>query len=131
MQRGRVILVLAALVAAVSLTLPYFDAVTLGTVSGNAAHGTLPVLALIGAAAVALAGDRRESLVGLPAIAAAAAVILAVFLTGSILIDAELATRDAVALGSRGSLGSGLWLLTGATVASVPALLWGMSRRLS
>jgi hypothetical protein len=131
MQRGRLILVAAAIVAAGSLTLPFFEAAALGTISGNAAHGTLAVLAISGAAAVALAGDRRESLVGLPAIAAAAAVILAVLLTGSILIDAELASRDTTALGSRGSLGSGLWLLTGATMVSVAGLIWGMSRRLS
>ena len=131
MQRGRVILVVAAVLAAGSLMLPYFNAETLGTVSGVAAHGTLPVLALACAAVVVLAGDRRESLVGLPAIAAAATVILAAPLTGSLLIDAELATRDAVALGSRGSLGSGLWLLAGATMLSMAGLIWAMSRRLS
>ena len=131
MQRGRVILVLAAVAAAGSLILPFFNAETLGNVSGSSAHGTLPVLALVCAAAVGLAGDRRESLVGLPAIAAAAAVVLAVLLTGSVLIDAELATRDTIALGSRGSLGSGLWLLTGATMLSVAGVVWAMSRRLS
>jgi hypothetical protein len=131
MQRGRAILVLAALAAAGSLTLPFFSEATLGNVSGVRAHAALPVLALVCAAAVVVAGDRRESLVGLPAIAATTAVILAVLLTGSLLIDAELATRDAAALGSRGSLGSGLWLLTVSTTLGVAGLIWAMSRRLS
>ena len=131
MQRGRVILVVAAALAGVSLLLPFFNAETLGDVSGVAAHGALPALALACAAAVVLAGDRRESLVGLPAIAAAATVILAVLLTGSLLIDAELATRDAAALGTHGSLGSGLWVMTGATMLSVAGLIGAMSRRLS
>jgi len=131
MQRGRVLLVLAALIAGVSLLFPFFNADTLGNVSGITAHGTLPVLALAGAAVVVLAGDRRESLGGLPAIAAAATVILAVVLNGSLLIDAELASRDAGALGGHGSIGPGLWLMTGATMLSVAGLIWAMSRRLS
>jgi hypothetical protein len=131
MQRGRTVLVVAAVVATASLPLPFFNADTLGSVSGVAAHGALPALALTCGAAVVLAGDRRESLAGLPAIAAAATVILTVLLTGSLLIDAELAARDAVALGSRGSPGSGLWLLTGATMLGVAGLIAAMSRRLS
>lgn len=131
MQRGRVVLVVAALFGVGSLLLPFFNAETLGNVSGLGAHGILPVLALICAAAVVLAGDRRESLVGLPAIAAAATVTLAVVLTGAILIDAELATREASGIGAAGSLGSGLWLLTGATMLGVAGLIWAMSRRLS
>ncbi len=131
MQRGRSILVLAAVMAAASLLLPFFNADTLGRVSGIAANAGLPVLALTAAATVALAGDRRESLAGLPAVAAAATVTLTVLLTGSILIDAELASRDAAALGAEGSLGSGLWLMTGATMLSVAGLIGAMSRRLS
>lgn len=131
MQRGRTILVVAAIVAAIALLLPFFEAETLGTVSGIAAHGGFPALALAAAAAVVLAGDRRESLVGLPAIAAASAVILALLLTVSLLIDAELASRDAAALGFRGSPGSGLWVMTAATMIGVAGLIAAMSRRLS
>jgi len=131
MHRGRSILVLAAATAAASLLLPFFNAETLGNVSGIAANAGLPVLASTATAAVALAGDRRESLAGLPAVAAAATVTLTVLLTGSILIDAELATRDAAVLGAEGSLGSGLWLMTGATMLSVAGLIGATSRRLS
>jgi uncharacterized cupredoxin-like copper-binding protein len=122
---------MAALLGAASLPLPFFSAATLGNVSAVAAHAGLPALALICAAAVVVAGDRRESLVGLPAIAAAATVTLAVLLTGALLIDAGLASREAAALGVEGSFGSGLWLMTGATTLSVAGLVWAMSRRLS
>jgi hypothetical protein len=100
-------------------------------VSGVAAHAVLPVLALTATAVLVLAGDRRESLVGLPAVAAAAAVILAVLLTGSLLIDAELAAREAATFGAAGTLGAGLWLMTAATMLSVAGLIGAMSRRLS
>ena len=80
---------------------------------------------------VAVVGDRRETVGGLPAAAAAATVALAVVLTGALLIDAILAARDATALGSAGSIGSGMWLMTGAVATAVVGLIGAVRGRLS
>ncbi len=113
------------------MLLPYFAADRLGTVSGLTAAGPLPTFALAAAGVVALTGDRRETLTGLPAIAAAVAVMLAVVLTGAALIDATLAAREAQSFESGANLGSGLWLLATAAVAAVGGLIAAIGGRVS
>jgi len=130
MQLGRILLVVAAAMGAVSLLLPYFSADALGDVPGSAAGGPLPLAALVGAAVVAIAGDRGESLGGLPAIAAAATVAAANLLTGALLIDGLLAAREARTVGAAGFIGSGLWILIGAALLGIAGVIVGMSRRL-
>lgn len=129
MHRGRVILLVATATAAAALLFPFFTAVTIGDVR-EGVH-LLPLACLAMAALVALAGDRGDSIAGLPAVAIAAAVTTAIIVTGAIAIDAVVATRDARELGIEASVGTGLWLTTIAAALSVFALGIGMSRRLS
>lgn len=131
MQRGRRLIVVAAGIGAVSLLLPFFRADTLGTISGYAAHGSLSVVALLGATIVAISGDRRESLGGLAAVAAGAAVTLAAVLAGAVVIDALLASRDAAAVGAAASVQAGLWIFAGACLLAIGGVVLAMSRRLS
>ncbi|MCP3974654.1 MAG: hypothetical protein GY720_09190 [bacterium] len=131
MQRGRLIILIAAIGAAGSLLLPYFAADALGSISGIAAAGGRPVIALLAAAFVAVAGDRGDSLSGIAAVAAAAAVTLALILTGALLIDARLADRDAAIVDAAAEIGSGLWVMTGAAVTALAGLVVGTGRRLN
>lgn len=131
MQRGRLLILFAALIAAGSLLLPYFSAEALGDINASAATGYLPVAALGAAALVAVAGDRGDSLGGLAAVAAAAAVTMALVLTGALLLDASLANRNAAALDVVAHIGSGLWTLVLAAVVGLFGVIVGMSRRLS
>lgn len=131
MQRGRLIILVAAIGAAGSLLLPYFEADALGGVSGITAAGGRPAIALLAAALVAIAGDRGDSLSGIAAVAAAAAVTVALVLTGALLIDARLAARSAANVDAAAEIGSGLWVMAGAVLAALAGLVVGMSRRLS
>jgi hypothetical protein len=131
MHRGRLLLVTAAACGALSLLLPFYRVDVIGDVSATSANGTRPLLALAGAALVAVAGDRGDSLTGVAAVATAAAVTLALTLTGALLVDAVVAGRDASLAGATGSVGPGLWLMVMATVIAIAGTLVGMSRRLS
>lgn len=131
MQRGRALIIGAAALGLLSLLLPYFEADTLGTVSAATAGARIPVAAIAGAAVVAAAGDRREGLNGIGAVAAAATVTLALVLTGAIAIDAVLADREAGRLGVDASIRSGLWILAFASAAATIGVLTAVSRRLN
>lgn len=131
MQRGRWLIIVAAALGALSLLMPYFEADALGNVSAATAGALLPVAAIIAAGVVALAGDRKEGLTGLASVAAAAAVTLALVVTGAITIDAVLAGRDAGRLGVDAAIRSGLWTLAAASIAAAIGVLAAMSRRLS
>lgn len=131
MQRGRVMLLVAAAVAVAALLLPFFSATALGDVMAGTDGHLLPAAALVGAAVVAGAGDRRESLTGLPALAAAAAVTGAVVVVGAILIDGLLATRTTAGVEAGGAIGAGLWLTALACGIGVAGVIIGMSRRLN
>ncbi len=131
MHRGRLLLVLAAALGALSIPLPFLSAEAIDDVAGADAGGWLALAALGGAALVALTGDRRDNLTGLAAVAAGAAVTLAVVVTGALVIDAVLAAREAVAAGVGGAVGPGLWLLATASGAGAAGVVVGMSRRLS
>lgn len=131
MQRGRILIVAGALIAAAALLFPFFTASTLGDISGRSGPSLLPLAALAACGLVAVAGDRGERLNGLSAVAAAAAATLAAVLTGALLIDALLAARDATALGYEGAAGAGLWLTAIAAGVAVVGVLVGMSRRLN
>ena len=131
MQRGRLLILLAAALGALSLLFPYFEADDLGNVSATTAGALLPVVAIVGTGVLALAGDRREGLTGLGAVAAAATVMLALVVTGAITIDAVLAGRDAGRLEIDSSIRSGLWTLVVASIAATIGVLAAMSRRLS
>jgi len=131
MQRGRWLIIVAAALGALSLLVPYFEADALGAVSGATAGALLPVAAIIGAAVIALAGDRKEGLTGLGSVAAAATVALALVVTGAITIDAVLAGREADRLGVDAAIRGGLWTLVAASIAATIGVLAAMSRRLS
>lgn len=129
MQRGRTLIVIAAVIAAAALLFPFFTAPTVGDIRSTV-H-MLPFGALAVGAAVALAGDRGESLNGLPAIATAAAVTAGVILTGATFIDAVIANRDAAELGLETTVGTGLWLTAIAAAMALVGVGVAMSRRLS
>ena len=131
MQRGRALIIGAAALGLSSVLLPYFEAETLGTVSAATAGAWIPVAAIVGAGFVAAAGDRREGLNGMAAVATAATVTLALVVTGAIAIDAVLAGREAERLGVDAAIRSGLWMLAFATAAATIGVLAAVSRRLS
>lgn len=130
MQRGRLLILAASLLAAGSLLFTYFSADVIGDFSGRTA-AALPVAALAAAGIVAVAGDRGDSLSGIAAVASAAAVTIALVLTGALLIDARLATRQAESFDVVAGIGAGLWVLAAASVVGFVGVLVGMSRRLS
>jgi len=129
MQRGRTLIFVAAVAGAAALLFPFFTAPTVGDVR-DGVH-LLPFAGLAVAALVAVAGDRGESLTGLPAIAVAAAVSGAVIVTASVFIDAVLAGRAAEDLGLETTVGTGLWLTAIAAGLAVGGVGIAMSRRLS
>lgn len=130
MQRGRLVILIAAATASLGLLFPFFTAPIVGDV-GVSATNAIPLAALCLAGIAAISGDRGESLTGLPAIAAASAVATAAVVTGALLIDALLALRDANALQIQSAIGAGLWLTAIATTIGIGGLVAGMSRRLN
>ncbi len=130
MQRGRVLILIAAGTAAAALLFPFFTApAPVGAIRNNV-H-LLPFSGITVAALVAMAGDRGESLSGLAAIAAATATTGAVVLTAAIFIDALIADRDAQDLGLDATVGTGLWLTLIAAGLAALGIGIAMSRRLS
>jgi len=130
MHRGRAIAVAGTLLGLASLASPALSADTLGDVSVLSANGHFTAAALAAAGVVAIAGDRRESLTGIPALAAAAAATLAIVLAGAVLIDALAASRDAAAEGADARVGWGVWVLLAATALTAGGIGVALNRRL-
>ena len=131
MQRGRAVLLVAGVTAAFALLFTFFSASVTGDIVGTDQLLWLPFAALAAAAVVAMSGDRAERFTGLPAVAATAAVVAAVLLTGAITIDAMIAAGNARSLGLDGTIGTGLWLTLFAVVIGLAGVGIGLSRRLS
>ncbi|NND04067.1 MAG: hypothetical protein HKN91_14900 [Acidimicrobiia bacterium] len=129
MQRGRVLIVVAGVIAATALLFPFFTAQTVGTVRSG--QQLLPFAALVVVSLVAMSGDRGERLTGLPAIAATAAVAGAAFVSSAAFIDAIIAKRNAADLGFEATIGTGLWLTAIAVILAAVGSAVAMSRRLS
>ena len=124
-------ILLATGLAALAMFLPFFSVDGLKKISATAAGGWLPLAALVGATAIVLTGDRRESLGGTAAIAAAAAASLALVTSGALVIDGTIAARETSSLGVAGSVGTGLWLLVAAALIAVSGVAVALSKRLS
>ncbi len=126
MHRSRIVILTGAILAAVSLFLPFVDLPVVGTINGLDGDAW-PAAALLGVPAVlALIGDRAEGFghsgTVLAVVAAAPAVVFAVFK----LIDA----RKAVDAAGVGSLGVGVWMLLAATLVGLAGSVMTLSRKL-
>ena len=125
MHRSRVILVIAALVAAVALLLPFVRFTAQGSLNGFDGYGWPATLVLAVPALLALMGDRPESLRPSLAVGAIALTGLAVVLAAFKLADAANAATTEGA-----SLGAGPWVLLGGCLLGMGGALASLSRRI-
>ena len=129
MQKGRVLIVCGAVLASGAIMFPVLRAPSGGAVAGTATWAWLAVMGLAMAGLVALVGDRRDSLAGLTAVAASAAIAFGLVVASAVIIDGVLATRD-LPDGPSSALGTGMWLLAAGCCVAVVGLIVGLSRRI-
>ena len=125
MHRSRLLLIVAALVGLAALFLPFVTFDQQGTVNGFDGYAWPAVVALAVPAAVALLGDRAESLRLAIAVAVIGLCGLAVVLSAFKLGDAASAADMETA-----SIGPGPWILPSACVGSLAGAWASLARRI-
>ena len=126
MHRSRLVILIGAAVAALSLPLPLVSLGAAGSVNGVDGDGWPGVVILMIVAVVALLGDRGESLTAAGTLVAMAGSGVAVVFSVVKLADAA----DAIDLIGEGSFGIGLWLLMASGVVAFVGAALSLSRRL-
>ncbi len=130
MHPGRWLIVGGALTVALALPAPFLRITGRPSVDGfEGAAWPAAAVAFVVAVAV-VAGDRRERLSPLAAVAAAGAGAGTTVFAVHKVVDAVLAARDLVAVGIRASSGFGVWLLLAGAVTMLLGAVLGLDRRL-
>lgn len=126
MNKSRIVIVLGAIVGAAALTLPVIEFSARGTVNGI--EGDLwPAMALIAIPTlIAVLGDRAEGFRKLSALLAIAASSGALVFTAFKLADAVKAADETAA-----TLGSGAWVVGGASLVVLIASVTALTKRLA
>ncbi|MBT8198634.1 MAG: hypothetical protein KJO84_09090 [Acidimicrobiia bacterium] len=130
MHFSRWIILVAAATCAVSLGLTFLDTPT-GSTNGIDGDGwpilfflALPVL-------LALVGDRAEGMRPILALVTIVSAALAALFAVTKVVDAVRAADTAVSIAGSGSVGTGAWVLLGATVALLGGAAATLSRRVA
>ncbi|NNF68777.1 MAG: hypothetical protein HKN01_03315 [Acidimicrobiia bacterium] len=130
MHFSRWIILVAAATCAVSLGLTFLDTPTGSTngIDGDAwpilFFLALPVL-------LALVGDRAEGMRPFLALVTIVSAALAALFAVTKVVDAVRAADTAVSIAGSGSVGTGAWVLLGATVALLGGAAATLSRRVA
>jgi uncharacterized membrane protein YccF (DUF307 family) len=125
MHRSRLVIVIGAGIALLSLPMPLVDLTDEGTINGFEGYGWPAALVCVLMAAAALWGDRAESATLRATIALVAAGGLAVVLAVLKLADAIRAVDT-----EGGTIELGMWLLLAGCLLCLAGAVLGLSRRL-
>ena len=125
MHRSRVLLIAAAAIGAISLALPFVRFAQQGSVAGIDGYAWPVVIVLAIPAALAMFGDRAESLRPSLAVGTIGFAGIAVVLAAFKLADAVKASDTPGA-----AVGAGPWVLLGACVLAMAGGLASLTRRI-
>lgn len=125
MHRSRVLLIAAAAIGAISLALPFVRFAQQGSINGIDGYAGPVVIVLAVPAAIAVIGDRAESL-------RTSLAVGAIGLTGLAIVMAAFKLADAVKAADTigAAIGAGPWVLLGGCVLGMAGALASLTRRI-